>query len=43
MAEQIKKMSVDEIRAHFGMKNDFTPEAAAQLNKDFPWTYEYIC
>ena len=37
VAEMIKGKSVEEIRKHFNIKNDFTPEEEAQVRKENEW------
>jgi S-phase kinase-associated protein 1 len=40
IASQIRGKSVEEIRTHFKIKNDFTPEDEEKLKKEFEWCQE---
>ena len=37
VAEMIKGKTPEEIRKHFNIKNDFTPEEEAQVKKENEW------
>merc|ERR1719182_855056 len=40
VAEMIKNKTAEEIRVHFNIKNDFTPEEEEQVRKENEWAFE---
>ncbi|XP_027062346.2 SKP1-like protein 1A [Coffea arabica] len=40
VADQIKDLTVEEVRAIFNIMNDFTPEEEAKLRNDHAWAFE---
>ncbi|XP_021756591.1 SKP1-like protein 14 [Chenopodium quinoa] len=40
VADMIKGKSPEEIRAHFNIKNDFTPQEEANIRNENPWAFE---
>lgn len=40
MANMIKGKTVEEIRKHFNIVNDFTKEEEEQIRKENEWAYE---
>ncbi|KAF3332964.1 SKP1-like protein 1B [Carex littledalei] len=40
VADIIKGKTVEEIRATFNIKNDFTPEEEKAIRKEHPWAFE---
>ena len=40
VAEMIKGKTPEEIRKHFNIKNDFTPEEEEQVRKENEWCEE---
>merc|ERR1711959_67754 len=40
VAEMIKNKTAEEIRSHFNIKNDFSPEEEEQVRKENEWAFE---